>query len=405
MSNKELRERAFNESIKAHVEGAELQPSPELWQRLSQSIELGGVTAPAPKSVTLRRVVVWSSAVAAAVALYFGVSLSESAEESNQILVNEIIAEVAEPKATLEKHSTLVAIESPAKKVETKSTPQPTVAEPKTIEVEPKEEVQYPSKANEPTPSAKESKVKSEQGVTTATPTPTPTPTAPKIIRPKRQQNRGLTLALMGSGGGRGGFSGGSSYTPTPLMGVLDISNGYIERDNQATQSPQAVNAPNVIRYDHHTPLTFGLSLAYRLSERWSIESGLTYSSFRSEATLLNSSRSVDQELQFVGVPLRASYNIISKPLFTLYAATGAHLENCFSAKLDGESLSEKRWHLSAEVAVGAQYNINRWLGLYIEPEATYYITPTNLTTLRKESPLAYNVSLGLRFFFGGNKY
>jgi len=49
---------------------------------------------------------------------------------------------------------------------------------------------------------------------------------------------------------------------------------------------------------------------------------------------------------------------------------------------------------------VGAQYRVGGMVGLYFEPEGSYYFTETGLRTSRTDSPLTLTLRLGVRLSF-----
>ena len=59
---------------------------------------------------------------------------------------------------------------------------------------------------------------------------------------------------------------------------------------------------------------------------------------------------------------------------------------------------SARQW--SALAAVGLQYRLGEVVGLYFEPEGSYYFTETRLRTVRTESPMTLSLRLGVRLSF-----
>ena len=123
---------------------------------------------------------------------------------------------------------------------------------------------------------------------------------------------------------------------------------------------------------------------------------------------------SQEQKLHYLGVPLKINWNFIQKKYFTVYLSAGGMMEGCVSSKLttnyetkNEESFSQnsnlKNNHLQWSVsgAVGAQYNVNRYIGIFIEPGVIYYFDDdSEIATIRKEKPLNINFQVGLRFGF-----
>jgi hypothetical protein len=50
--------------------------------------------------------------------------------------------------------------------------------------------------------------------------------------------------------------------------------------------------------------------------------------------------------------------------------------------------------------AVGAQYRLGNYVGLYFEPEVSHYFTETTLRTSRTDSSLSLTLRLGVRLSF-----
>ena len=83
-----------------------------------------------------------------------------------------------------------------------------------------------------------------------------------------------------------------------------------------------------------------------------------------------------------------------------LYAGAGGMIEKCVSAKFGSKSVSEPGVQWSLLAAAGAQYRLGGIVGLYFEPEGSYYLTETNLRTVRTDSPLTLTLRLGVRLTF-----
>ncbi len=169
--------------------------------------------------------------------------------------------------------------------------------------------------------------------------------------------------------------------------------------------------------YTHHLPVHFGLNVAYRLTDRLSIESGLSYTQLSSDmkdGTEKNYSTG-SQELNYVGVPVNLKYRVLTYRRLRLYASAGLLAEQCVSGKvtkdivLNGTStkteesdVSSKPLQLSANAAVGVQFDLSGSVGIYAEPGLSYYFDDrSSLSTIYKEKPLNLNLNVGLRFTLG----
>ena len=146
-------------------------------------------------------------------------------------------------------------------------------------------------------------------------------------------------------------------------------------------------------RYVHHRqPMRFGLLLRYRLTDRWSVESGLSYTRLSSDITtiILDKTTVTEQRLNYIGLPLNISYELWKSRYFGLYVTGGGTIEKCLDAN---------PWQFSLNGAAGAEYKLTNFFSLYAEPGIGYYFKDGSSTpTIYKDHPLNFNLSIGLRF-------
>ena len=145
-------------------------------------------------------------------------------------------------------------------------------------------------------------------------------------------------------------------------------------------------------KYVHHRqPVRFGLSLRYRLTDRWSVESGLSYTCLSSDiTTIINDETTVtEQRLNYLGLPLNISYELWKSRYFGLYVTGGGTIE---------KRLDDSSWQFSLYGAAGAEYKFSNYFSLYAEPGIGYYFKDGSSTpTIYKDHPLNFNLSFGLR--------
>lgn len=169
--------------------------------------------------------------------------------------------------------------------------------------------------------------------------------------------------------------------------------------------------------YKHRLPVRVGLNVAYRLTDRLSVESGVSYtrlSSDMKDGTKDNYS-SGSQKLDYIGVPLNVKYRAFAYRRLSLYASAGLLTEKCVSGKAtheyvisgekkkhEAEDVAAKPWQLSVNAALGAQFDVLRNVGVYVEPGVSYYFDDrSTLSTIYKEKPLNFNLNLGVRYTIG----
>lgn len=164
----------------------------------------------------------------------------------------------------------------------------------------------------------------------------------------------------------------------------------------------------------HRLPVRFGIGLAYAISKKLSIESGITYTWLSSdirEGTADNYWRG-EQKLHYVGIPVNLKYQLFASRHIGIYASAGMLAEQCVAGNTsrtyvmmgqertnENQDIASKPFQLSANAAVGVQVDVADNIGIYAEPGLSYYFDDnSSLKTIYKEKPLNFNLNLGLRF-------
>lgn len=209
------------------------------------------------------------------------------------------------------------------------------------------------------------------------------------------------------------------AHTPARKRASLGLfAGGGVTGDGTGTGGQTrsfAMNVPTsdgnvnllVPRYDyressfrHHQPLSFGLSVRKEFAHGLSLESGVVYTLLRSDVKLHPGADDLSQRLHFLGVPLRLNWQFFERGRFSLYIGAGGMVEKCVSSKLGSDKMDEPGVQWSVSAAAGAQYRLGGLVGLYFEPEGSYYLNQTDLRTARTESPLTLTLRLGVRLTF-----
>ena len=168
----------------------------------------------------------------------------------------------------------------------------------------------------------------------------------------------------------------------------------------------------------HGAPVRMGVSVAWGLSPHLSLVSGLNWTSLTStfdEKTAGDTQTSTRQNLGYLGVPLRLEAGFEPVKRLRLYAGAGGmaekglmstsetrsyigdHLEDSVTGHPDTGGLL---WSVGA--TAGAEYRINRTLGLYVAPGIEYHFdNGAEARSAYTEKPIHWNVALGVRFNFG----
>lgn len=194
-----------------------------------------------------------------------------------------------------------------------------------------------------------------------------------------------------------GASPGDTEWNDSPMLGILLNNNGkQIEK-----------------RVNHKQPIRIGLSLAHAISKRISLETGITYTTLRSDIREGSNSHyfATEQKLQYVGIPLNVKIKALSWKQVDIYASAGLMAEKCFSGKtktnfiLDDKNegsttqkIESLPYQVSANVGIGLQYNIDSSASLYVEPGVSYFFDDkSSIQTIYKEKPLNVNLNAGFR--------
>lgn len=392
---------SFEESLRNSIQGVEIAPSPELWGRIEASLDKPASVSP---WLTATK---WGGAIAASVAVALAMNI---------LFTPEILKE---PYTAMLSSDEFVELENLPISLDPIRLSQPQFihaaqnSDSAPIDVEYTEVTEVTKEPKtEPTPQVTK---EAEPEKRTSRSEPPVVITAPNAIvidserilgkkRTRRYATSAAVAALAATGASLIDFTASPSvdgYNLTEeLYNDLELFGpGNLDPDENASLlTSETYNPTEAI---HSLPISYGVSVAHRLGKRWSLESGANYTRLNSQITLEQATEPYKQVVEFIGVPLRVNYDIYSTNRFSIYTGVGGQIERCITATLDSESLEENDWHFSAKGAIGAQYKVCSWLGVYAEPEAGYYFTPTQLRTIRTENPLNFNLRFGVRLLLG----
>lgn len=189
-----------------------------------------------------------------------------------------------------------------------------------------------------------------------------------------------------------------TTWADSPLLGI-----GLMNRGEEVHSE-----------YKHHLPLRFGLNVAFYLSPRLAVESGLSYTRLTSDHTegSYHSYHTTTQKIDYLGIPLKLKYQFLSLNRIALYASAGAMAEQCISGKAttqyviqqkaqqtEKQNLTSRPLQLSAQAALGVEYHFIDRFSLFAEPGIGYYFDDrSSLETIYQKRPFNFNLNLGIRF-------
>ncbi len=224
------------------------------------------------------------------------------------------------------------------------------------------------------------------------------------------KQKRGWALALSGHVTGAGDAPS-SRLRQADISGSRSLSSVYAistralpDGDMPVVQEELSYlmdSGREVASIKHNQPVSVGLSVRKNLSHGLSLETGLFYTYLSSDVTFLGSDEVFDQKLHYLGIPLRLNWDFFRRGAFVMYASAGGAMEKCVYGQFDGhkETVSPLQWSLLG--AVGAQIDMTRHMGFYVEPGVSYYFDDGSaVQTIRKENPCSFTFQAGFRFSY-----
>lgn len=221
-------------------------------------------------------------------------------------------------------------------------------------------------------------------------------------------------------GAGYQDFSVDGRNTVVALMGApsFDPSNGVSNYASQVYSEllTRNLNSDVSSRSTHKMPFTVGVSFRWHLTDRWAVESGLTYSKLSSDlwSGTERNYYTTAQKLHYVGIPVKGSYRLWNSRYVAFYASAGGEVEKCVAGSqdrvgvVDGvartsetKDLDIKQLQWSVLTAVGAEVKATKHLGIYLEPGVHYYFDDgSDISTIRKEHPFNFTLQAGLRLSY-----
>lgn len=166
-------------------------------------------------------------------------------------------------------------------------------------------------------------------------------------------------------------------------------------------------------REQHDRPITFAISLSKPLSKKWSFETGLQYSILKSRSVMGCEEYYIgkEQNIHYIGIPLRMSYHLADYKHLSAYSSAGLQLNIPVYGKINSKYIVDNTpaytdsWHItpplqwSTNFSLGLQYKfLPKWT-LYVEPTLYWYIPNGSSThTIWTEHSVMFSVPFGIRF-------
>ncbi len=156
-------------------------------------------------------------------------------------------------------------------------------------------------------------------------------------------------------------------------------------------------------------PFTVGLGVRFYALPRLSIGTGIDYSLLTRTFTggYQGTPGTVSHTIQYLGIPVRLYYDILTSDRIKFYAYGGGEVEFCIGNKyrLFGSPDIVRDYKVnsplfSVGLGLGVEFRLGRTVGLYLDPGVNYYFPGNQPRSIRTDKPLMLNFDAGLRFNF-----
>lgn len=210
-----------------------------------------------------------------------------------------------------------------------------------------------------------------------------------QLIEFTEKERRRMRVSLALSKNQRMTPSSGSPLNPMYQTAATKATSYYAP-----VATAEDYNSP--ISYSHiPVPMEFGLSVKLELSSHWALNTGLKYTLLKSNCGMPDYSYKL-QDVHYLGVPVTLDY-YAKRGHFLYYVGGGVMPEKCVYAHRGEQKLTEKGLQCALMANAGIEYGISRHLGVFIEPDLSYYITKSDITTRRSSGKTTVGASVGLR--------
>ena len=156
-------------------------------------------------------------------------------------------------------------------------------------------------------------------------------------------------------------------------------------------------------------PFTLGLGVRVYLAPSFSLGTGIDYSLLTRTFTggYQGTPGTVSHTIQYIGIPVRLYYDILTSDRIKFYAYGGGEVEFCVGNKyrLFGSPDIVRDYKVNSPLfsvgaGLGVEFRLGRTLGLYLDPGVNYYFPGNQPRSIRTDKPLMLNFDAGLRFNF-----
>ena len=224
-------------------------------------------------------------------------------------------------------------------------------------------------------------------------------------------------ISKIGIGTFYGGTRGYGNDANGLLLASADPIGAYAPEMSGINSEKQLYkSSPLETRTRYHQNFKFGISANCVINDRWSLQSGVTYTFLSSNITRSNNVETydTDQKLHYLGIPVSASFRLWKVKDVNIYAIAGGAIDILVKGKAETEyasghvrqvsteKISDGRPWFSVNCALGAEYPVTKRIGIYAEPGISHYFNNgSGIDNIYEEKPTNFHFNIGLRVNIG----
>ena len=191
-----------------------------------------------------------------------------------------------------------------------------------------------------------------------------------------------------------------------------DIGTMWVPSDESSNDPWIETEVRKSVRW--HMPVVAQIEFSYKLSDRWSLSSGLRYTYLRGDSILTSEFRHREAEMKIhcVGIPVKVTYRLFNKKNVSVYLTGGFGVDfpiggskHIYDTGLDNseprawsETLKTKV-QFSTDWGLGIGWHFAPHTEIFAEPSFRYYFpTRGNVPTIWSEHPCVFTLPVGIRF-------
>ena len=166
------------------------------------------------------------------------------------------------------------------------------------------------------------------------------------------------------------------------------------------------------VTFAHKMPFSMRTLFEKRFG-RWGVGVGLSYTYMVADYEITHNIRQGQQELHYLGIPLYASFEFARVGKFAFYTSLGGQMdintagiqreepESGAYNYFDKLEFREEALQFSAQLRVGAAFEVTKHLDIFVEPVLGYYFdNNSKVHSIWNDSPLSTSIAFGVRTWF-----